>query len=239
MVSLLVAHRHGEFRPRLRFLAPGKRILHDDHLDLDSLTGWIADQHGDGRPVAVHCVTAAQLVVTIAALRAAGGHPGDRIEHAAVCRRRRLADLAEPRGHRGHPAQLRRRTRRSVPRRHSRCRAQSALAGGVAAEGECARRAVHRHAVRRGDPWAAMRAAVRRTTLSGAVLGADECVSARTALAMFLGHPDQPSRPRTVASGQPADLCVLTVPPADALAELDAAMVAATIIGGAVTYSAT
>ena len=38
-----------------------------------------------------------------------------------------------------------------------------------------------------GDPWAAMRAAVHRTTPSGAVLGADECISARTALTMFSG----------------------------------------------------
>src|SRR6185437_4367119 len=38
IVSLTVAHRHGEFRPRLRFLAPGKKILHDDRLDLDALT---------------------------------------------------------------------------------------------------------------------------------------------------------------------------------------------------------
>ncbi len=75
MVSLLVAHRHGEFRPLLSFLAPGKLILHDDRLDLDALTGWIADHHADGQPVAVHCVTAAQLVVAIAALRAAGSHP--------------------------------------------------------------------------------------------------------------------------------------------------------------------
>ena len=95
MVSLLVAHRRGEFRPRLRFLAPGKKILHDDRLDLDSLTEWIADQHSDGRPVAVHCVTAAQLVVTIAALRAAGSHPLDRIEHAAVVPDDNLADLAD------------------------------------------------------------------------------------------------------------------------------------------------
>ncbi|WP_264992238.1 amidohydrolase family protein, partial [Mycobacterium montefiorense] len=81
MVSLLVAHRHGEFRPQPTFLAPGKKILHDDRLDLEALTGWIADHHADGQPVAVHCVTAAQLVVTIAALRAAGSHPHDRIEH--------------------------------------------------------------------------------------------------------------------------------------------------------------
>ncbi len=95
MVSLLVAHRRGEFRPRLRLLSPGKKILQDDQLDLDSLTTWIVNQHNADRPVAVHCVTAAQLVVTIAALRAAGGHRFDRIEHAAVVPEDNVADLTE------------------------------------------------------------------------------------------------------------------------------------------------
>ena len=66
----------------MHFLSPGKKILHDDRLDLDALTDWITDRHSAGRPAAVHCVTTAQLVVTIAALRAAGSHPLDRIEHA-------------------------------------------------------------------------------------------------------------------------------------------------------------
>ncbi|SPM39137.1 Predicted amidohydrolase YtcJ [Mycobacterium numidiamassiliense] len=239
MVSLLVAHRRGEFRPRLGFLSPGKKILRDDHLDLDSLIAWITDQHADGRRVAVHCVTAAQLVVTIAALRAAGSHPGDRIEHAAVADDGSLAELADLGV-----------TVVTQPNFVAE-RGDQYLADIPAAEhGQLWRLASLLKAnVRvalstdmpfgRGDPWAAMRAAVRRTTPTGAVLGAHECVSARTALAMFLGHPDQPSRPRTVEPGQPADLCVLTVPPADALAELDAAMVAATIIGGDVAYSAT
>jgi predicted amidohydrolase YtcJ len=83
-----------------------------------------------------------------------------------------------------------------------------------------------------------MRAAVHRTTPSGAVLGIDERVSARTALTMFLGRLDQPSRPRAVQPGEPADLCVLSVPPETALAELDAGMVAATIVGGRLAYLA-
>ena len=46
-------------------------------------------------PSRVHCVTAAQLVVTLAALRAAGSRAGDRIEHAAVVPDDCLADLAD------------------------------------------------------------------------------------------------------------------------------------------------
>ena len=85
------------------------------------------------------------------------------------------------------------------------------------------------------DPWAAMRAAVHRTTRAGAVLGADECVSAREALTMFFGAPDRPVQHRTVEPGQPGDLCVLAATPREILTELDAGMVAATIVGGVLT----
>ena len=84
-----------------------------------------------------------------------------------------------------------------------------------------------------------MRAAVHRTTPGGVVLGADERVSAQTALAMFFGYPDQPARARAVQPGQPGDLCVLGAPPETALAELDAGMVAATVVGGEIVYSGT
>ncbi|OBH74655.1 amidohydrolase [Mycobacterium scrofulaceum] len=236
MVALVVAHRHGEFRPRPSFLAPGKIILHDDRLDLDALTDWIAGHHGAGRPVAVHCVTAAQLVVTIAALRAAGGHPQDRIEHAAVVPHDNVADLAElgvtvvtqPNlvAERGDHYLA------DVPAaEHPQLwRVASLVEATVPVALSTDMPFGH------GDPWTAMRAAVYRTTPSGAVLSANECVSAREALTMFLGRPDRPAEPRTVAVGAPADLCVLSEPPATALAELDAGMVAATIIGGELVY---
>ena len=241
MVALMVAHRRGEFRPRLHFLAPGKKILHDDRLDLDALTGWITEQHGAGHPVAVHCVTAVQLVVTIAALRAAGSHPRDRIEHAALVPDDMLEDLAELAG-RGL-------TVVTQPNFVAE-RGDQYLTDVPAAD--------HPHLWRvaslqeaavpvalstdmpfgHGDPWTAMRAAVHRTTLRGAVLNARECVSARTALTMFLGRPDRPGRARTIAPGEPGDLCVMTEPPEAVLAELDAGMVAATVIGGELVYFA-
>ena len=239
MVSVLVAHRHHEFRPHVRFLAPGKIILHDDSLDLEALTDWIADHHADGTPVAVHCVTAAQLVVAIAALRAAGSHPLDRIEHAAVVPDDNLADLADlgvtvvtqP----NFVAERGDHYLADVPAaEHDQLwRLASLLKANVRVALSTDMPFGH------GDPWAAMRAAVHRTTHSGAVLGPGECVSARTALTMFLGHLDHPERARTVAPGQPGDLCVLTQPPAAALAELDAAMVAATIIGGEIAHLST
>jgi predicted amidohydrolase YtcJ len=242
MVSLIVAHRRGEFRPRLRFLSPGKKILQDDHLDLDSLTDWIAEHHRADRPVALHCVTAAQLVVTIAALRATGSHPLDRIEHAAVVPDDDLADLADLSRLGGltvvtQPNFVAERGDQYLadvpPAEHSQLwRVASLLKAEVRVALSTDMPFGH------GDPWTAMRAAVYRTTPSGAILGANECVSAREALTMFLGRSDQPDRVRTVAVGQPGDLCVLTEPPATALAALDAGMVAATIIGGELVYFA-
>jgi predicted amidohydrolase YtcJ len=234
--SLVEANRLGEFRPRPRFLSPGKVILQEDRLDLDDLTAWIAAHHGAGRPVAVHCVTAAQLVVTIAALRAAGGHPLDRIEHAAVVPDDNLADLAglgvtvvtQPNfvAERGDSYLA------DVPvAEHSHLwRVASLLRAAVPVALSTDMPFGH------GDPWTAMRAAVYRTTPSGAVLNPGERVSARRALTMFLGSPDRPGRARTVEAGQPGDLCVLNEPPAAALAELDAGMVAATVIGGELVY---
>ena len=70
-------------------------------------------------------------------------------------------------------------------------------------------------------------------------MGGSECVSALTALTMFLGSAEHPTRPRFVERGEPADLCVLSVTPQTALAELEAGMVAATIIGGEFAYPAT
>ncbi|BBZ46300.1 amidohydrolase family protein [Mycobacterium parmense] len=238
VAALSAAHRRGEFRPRLHFLAPGKKILHDDRLDLDALTKWIIARHAAGGPVAVHCVTAAQLVVTVAALRAAGARPRDRIEHAAVADDANVADLADlgvtvvtqP----NFVAERGDQYLADIPAAEHPLlwRVASLLKAGV-------RVALSTDApFGREDPWSAMRAAVHRITASGAVLGPVERVAAREALTMFLGRADRPDRPRTVAPGQPGDLCVLTVPPEAALDHLDAGLVAATIIGGEVVYAA-
>ena len=237
IVRLSELHRHGELGQHVHCLTPGKRILHDDDLDLEQLAGWIAERHRDGGPVAIHCVTAAQLLVTIAALREAGTHPGDRIEHAAVVPSDCLADVAslavtvvtQP----NFVAERGDQYLDEIPAaEHDQLwRVASLLRAGVPVAFSTDM------PFGNGDPWAAMRAAVHRTTPSGAVLGIDECISARTALTMFLGRPDQPTQPRAVEPGEPADLCVLSVPPETALAELDAGMVAATVIGGEIAYA--
>lgn len=236
IVKLDEVHRHGGLSQRLHHLAPGKRILHDDNLNLDELTDWVVRRHRDDAPVAVHCVTAAQLVVTIAALRAAGSHPDDRIEHAAMVPDDCLADLVDlavtvvtqP----NFVAERGDQYLADVPaaEHHQLWRLATLLDAGVPVAlstdmpfGD-------------GDPWAAMRAAVHRTTPSGAVLGAVERVSARTALELFLGTATEPTVPRTVSPGQPGDLCVLNVPPARLLDELEARSVAATVIDGEIVY---
>ncbi|HEX2285348.1 MAG TPA: amidohydrolase family protein, partial [Mycobacterium sp.] len=228
-------HRRGDLRQRVHCLAPGKRILHDTDLDHDELTAWIAERHADDAPVAVHCVTAAQLVVTLSALRIAGRHPRDRIEHAAVVPDDSLADLAalgvtvvtQP----NFVAERGDQYLADVPaaEHHELWRVASLVRAGVPV-------ALSTDMPFGGsDPWAAMRAAVRRTTTSGAVLGADERVSAREALAMFFGRPDDPTKARTIEPDQPGDLCVLAASPDEVLRELDSGMVAATVIEGHLT----
>ncbi|BBW99273.1 amidohydrolase [Mycolicibacterium moriokaense] len=232
VVKLMDAHRRGELHQRVHCLAPGKRILHDTDLDLSGLTAWVAERHREDAPVAVHCVTAAQLVITLAALRSAGPHPKDRIEHAAVVPDDSIADLVgvgatvvtQP----NFVAERGEQYLEDVPaaEHHELWRVAGLKAAGVPVAlstdmpfGD-------------DDPWKAMRAAVFRTTGAGTVLGAAERVAARDALRMFFGAPDAPATPRRIAPGEPGDLCILTAPAEEALAELDAGMVAATVVAG-------
>lgn len=243
--SLAAACRSGELRQRLHCMAPPsatevkgitlgpvKRILYDGNLDLDELQRWIQACHAIHRPVAIHSVTAAQLVVTVAALRSAGVHPLDRVEHAAVVPADCVADLGKLNAtvvtqpnfvtERGNEYLV------DVPlNEHGDLwRVQSLRRAGVSVAfstdmpfGD-------------GDPWAAMRAAVTRSPRPGIVLGPDERVTPVEAVTMFLGRPSQPAVPRLIAKGEPGDLCVMSSPPATVLAELNADLVTATIVGG-------
>ncbi|MCA4722902.1 amidohydrolase family protein [Mycolicibacterium fortuitum] len=230
------ADRPTGLRQRVHCLAPGKRILHDDALDLDALTDWISQRHQAGDPVAVHCVTSAQLVVTIAALHAAGSHPGDRIEHAAMVPRDCIADLValgitvvtQP----NFVAERGDQYRSDVPvaEQDQLWRLATLLAAGVPV-------ALSTDApFGAPDPWAAMRAAVHRRTPHGVVLNPVERISGRRALALFLGSAQNPARPRRIAPGEPGDVCLLTGSPQRVVDALDAELVAATIVGGVVVF---
>jgi predicted amidohydrolase YtcJ len=86
------------------------------------------------------------------------------------------------------------------------------------------------------DPWAAMRAAVRRQTPNGHLLGEDERLAPLAALGLYLGSFDDPGGPRRrVAVGSIADLCLLSAPDHEAVF-LDAPVVA-TVIDGRIVFS--
>ncbi|OZC76334.1 amidohydrolase [Rhodococcus sp. 15-649-1-2] len=230
----LLALRNGA-EHRVTF-GPVKRILDDTDLVFDDLVAWILDVHGQDQSIAVHCVSVPQLVLTMTALRSTGTRPGDRIEHAAMVPDDVLSELAalgvtvvtSPNfvSERGDRYLL------EVPRsEHDQLwRVASLMRSGVptvagtdAPFGDI-------------DPWACMRAARSRTTRSGSILGVHERVHSRRALEMFLGTADFPNRPRELQPGRPADLCILSAPPATVLTELSADMVRTTIIRGEVVF---
>ncbi|OBI05132.1 amidohydrolase [Mycolicibacter heraklionensis] len=213
-------------------LGPAKIILDDATLDLDALIEALSDNHARDHGVALHCVTDAQLTVAMAAWQAAGVHPDDRIEHAAVVPEDRLVDLAalgitvvtQPNfvAERGDDYL----TDVEPERHHELWRVASLRRNAIPVAlstdtpfGD-------------GDPWAAMRAAVHRAAPSGAVLAAGERISARAALEGFIGRADRPANPRRIAVGEPGDLCLLDGDPV----ALDAGLVAVTIVAGTVVY---
>ncbi|WP_046317047.1 amidohydrolase family protein [Mycobacterium sp. UM_Kg1] len=245
IAAFAAARRRGDLLQRLHCLAPAgtatpaevtlgptKVILDDERLDLDALIALMCDTHARRHGVAVHCVTDAQLAVAIAAWQAAGAHPDDRIEHAAVVPDDRLTDLAalgitvitQPNfvAERGDHYL----TDVEPDRHHELWRVASLQRNAIpvalstdAPFGD-------------SDPWAAMRAAVHRRTPGGTVLGPGERILAGAALRGFTGRADRPATTRGVAAGEPGDLCLFD---GDPLA-LDAGLVAVTIVAGAVVH---
>ena len=212
------------------------KVLLDDLTlpSLDELTAHLAASHARGRPVAVHCVTRVQLVLTLAALGAAGSVPGDRIEHGAIIpaelvpelRRFGVTVVTQPNfvAERGddYLAEVDPADQAGLYRAASLLGAGVALAAGTDAP------------LGHPDVWAAMRAAVHRSTPTGRVLGPAERVDPATALGLFLGDGREPGRARRVEPGAVADLCLLGIPLDAALASLDVDAVAATVVAGRV-----
>ncbi len=217
------------------------KVLLDDHalIDLDDFTSRIADARRQGRAVAVHCVTAGELALTLAAFEAAGAQAGDRIEHggvipAAAIGQLRTAGLAVV----TQPAFVAERGDRYLaevdPAEQAdlyRCASLQAAGVPVAGSSDAPYASP--------DPWAGMAAAMRRRTMAGATLGGAERVDAMTAVAMYLGTASDPGGPpRRVEVGAPADLCLLKAPLAEALANASAGLVRATFIGGDMVFNA-
>jgi Amidohydrolase family len=212
-------------------LGPVKIMLDDDTLPpLDDLADQVRQAHAAGRPVAVHCVTRVQLVLTLAALDVAGRLPGDRIEHGAVIPAEMVADLrgltvvSQPH----FVAERGEQYVRDVPpedlpdlwRLRSLIDAGVAVAGGSDAPFGGA------------DPWQVMRAATRRP----AALGPGEAVDPATAIRLFLGDPAAPAVPRPIAPGHLADLILLRCPTRQAVRSLASDLVAATLIAGELVH---
>jgi predicted amidohydrolase YtcJ len=212
-------------------VGPAKIVVADhDPPDVDALAAAVKEARAHGRAMAFHCASRLGLVLALAALDVAGAAPGDRIEHGAVIpddavpvlRRMGLTVVTQP----GFVAERGDRYLAEVEADDQpflwRC--GSIIDAGIAVR--FSSDAPHGPI----DPWRAIRAAVDRRTASGQVLGPAEAVTAARALAAYLDG-------RTVAPGQPADLVLLHVPLAEALAHPDATHVRLTLIAGEVQTS--
>jgi predicted amidohydrolase YtcJ len=248
---LAAAHAAGELPPRLMLMSAGHlapppgvtlgpvKVLLDEHElpDLDELVARIAMARRWGRCVAVHCVTAVELAVALAAFETAGAEPGGRIEHGGVIPQASIGELkrlgltivTQP----GFVFERGDRYLADVPadEQDSLYRIASLLRAGVPVAGSSDA------PYSNPDPWPAIRAAVARSTRRGQTIGANEGVTPAKALSLWLGgFADPGGPPRRVAVGAPADLCLLAAPLADALAEPDAERVAATLVDGDVVF---
>lgn len=176
------------------------------------------------RPVAVHCVTRVQLLVTLLALDEVGPAAGDRIEHGSVIPAetipwlRRLGVTVVTQPH--FPVERAEAYATDVDaddRPHLyRCRTL-AEAGVPLAAGTDAPYGTP-------DPWAVMRAATERDD--------GERIDPGAALRLFTGTPQHPARPRRLEVGSVADLCLLRVPLREALDTLSGDLVRAAYVAG-------
>lgn len=207
---------------------PRKLLLRDHDLPHhDDLVSLLRTLRGEGRAVAIHCVTRESLVLALAALEDVGPVPGDRIEHAALCppdvaawmSRLGVAAVTQPDFLRTRGAGY----LRDLPSDdlddlypHARL-----LAAGVptAASSDAPFGEV--------DPWRVIATATDRP------IGPRESVSATQALDGYLSPPLDPGGPpRRLAPGAPADLVLLAAPLEVVVASPDAGAVRATWIAG-------
>ena len=217
------------------------KVLLDDHdlPDLEDFSHRIDMARAAGRAVAVHCVTAAELAITLAAFEAAGARPGDRIEHGGVIPSAAISQLREL----GltvvtQPGFVAERGDRYVaevdPAEHPDLyRCASLLAAGVPVAGSSDAPYAS------PDPWSAMATAIHRRTRAGHCLGPDERIDPNEALNLWLDPSATPGRGgNQVATGGRADLCLLKTPLGEALRAPSAALVAATVVAGRIVFSA-
>ena len=215
------------------------KIMLDEYAlpDFDALRARITHAHARGRPTATHCVTRTELVFALSALIEAGTIPGDRIEHASVTDEATMllvvqsgvTVVTQPNfiAERGEQylADVDPADHRHLYRCRSFLDAGVPLGGGTDAP------------FGKPDPWAAIRAAVTRRTADGRVIGPKEALSPERALALFTTPAGEPGgAPRRIAVGEAADLCLLDRGWKEARESLRHEHVAATVLGGEVTF---
>lgn len=218
---------------------PQKIYLNENHLpELDTLCDKIRHSHRSLRPVAFHCVTRVELQVALSALREAGAHADDRIEHASVADEYALEQISElgitvvsqphfiaERGDR-YRAQVDAEDQPFLYRAQGFLQAGIAFAGGTDAP--------YGHY----DPWRSMLAATERLSQSRHVMGIEERLTPMQALALYLGDSQDPGRKlRQLSAGQPADLCLMNTGWPLMLANLSSEHVYRVWRGGALIFS--
>lgn len=215
-------------------LGPVKIIVDEADLpEIDHLIDTIARSHGAGRTVAIHLVTAAATVFALAAWRAAGSVPGDRIEHgsmitppmAELIAQLGLTVVTQPgfiaeRGDQ-YLADVDPGNMENLYRCASLRRLGIPVLGSTDAPYTDA------------NPWSAIRAAMERRTPTGRVIGETESLGGSAALALFTCDPLSPGAAQVeLAPGSPADLCLLHLPLRDALGDPRVENVRATLRRG-------
>jgi predicted amidohydrolase YtcJ len=217
---------------------PAKILLADHALPaLDDLVDQMRIARAGGRRIAGHCVTAAALVLALAAWDAVGIEPGDRVEHGSVIpddlvpalAGNELTVVTQPNfvAERGddYLAEVDTADQPLLYRCRSLLDAAVPLAFGTDAPfGD-------------PDPWKAIAAATLRRTASGKSVLPAEAVDPQTALARFLSPAWAPGGPpRRVEHRAPADVVLLQAPLADVLANPSADAVRMTMRAGEVVF---
>ncbi len=215
-------------------IGPLKIHNHDHDLpSLDHLTRVIADAHAHNRAVAIHCVTRAELMLSLAAIEEAQPHPGDRIEHAAIAddvaiswmNKLGLTVVTQPHFVTEREAAYIRDIEPDDldhlwPLKSLKDAGLKLAAGSDAPFGDL-------------SPWAAMASAAKRPRQ----LGAGEAVSPDAALALYTKPWNNAGgKPRQITIGAPADLCLIDRTWLEAGKDLKSVNVKATWVGGELVY---
>ena len=217
-------------------LSEGHLKLHYHEHDLPSLNvlaDEIAEAHYKGRNVAAHCVTRAELMLTLAAIEQAGPMEGDRIEHAAIAddagiewmKALGLIVVTQPNFIEERAQAYRLDVPRSEHENLWRLKAfQKAglrmAAGSDAPFGD-------------PNPWKAMAAAVSRPAGFEA-----EAISPEAALGLYTKPFDNAGAPpRKIEVGAPANLCLIEQPWSETRKNLLNAKVMATWIQGDLVFN--